>query len=66
VEGQTTRRPGEQPGESAPLSFLDHSVYSAGKRVHLKVVIVALVARIAEVGFGLSLRDSSPNVSVTR
>jgi hypothetical protein len=35
------------------------SIYSADKRTHLKVVVIALVAGIAVVGLGLSSRDSA-------
>ncbi len=38
---------------------MNHSIYSADRSTHLKVVVVALVAGIAVVGFGISARTSS-------
>jgi hypothetical protein len=38
---------------------VNHSIYSADRSTHLKVVVVALVAGIAVVGFGISARTSS-------
>ena len=38
---------------------MNHSIYSADLTTHLKVVIVALVAGILLVGFGISMRNSS-------
>jgi hypothetical protein len=35
---------------------MNHSIYSADRTTHLKVVIIALVIGIAGIGFGLSLR----------
>jgi hypothetical protein len=35
---------------------MNHSIYSADKRTHLKIVVVALVAGIVVVGLGLSSR----------
>jgi hypothetical protein len=37
---------------------MNHSIYSADKRTHIKVVVVALVAGIVVAGLGLSTRDS--------
>jgi hypothetical protein len=36
-----------------------HSIYSADRTTHLKVVIVALIAGILVAGFGISMRNSS-------
>jgi len=38
---------------------MNHSIYSADKSTHLKIVVVALVAGIAVAGFGISARTSS-------
>jgi hypothetical protein len=39
---------------------MNHSIYSADRTTHLKVVVVALIAGIAVAGFGISTR-SNPN-----
>jgi hypothetical protein len=38
---------------------MNHSIYSADRSTHLKVVVVALVAGIVVVGFGISARTNS-------
>ena len=38
---------------------MNHSIYSADRSTHLKVVAVALFAGIALAGFGISARSSS-------
>ena len=38
---------------------MNHSIYSADRSTHLKIVVVALVAGIAVAGFGISARVSS-------
>jgi hypothetical protein len=38
---------------------MNHSIYSADRTTHLKIVVIALVAGIAGVGFGLSARSGS-------
>jgi hypothetical protein len=38
---------------------MNHSIYSADRTTHLKIVVVALVAGIAVAGFGISARNSS-------
>ena len=38
---------------------MNHSIYSADRSTHLKIVVVALVAGMAVVGFGISARSSS-------
>ena len=38
---------------------MNHSIYSADRTTHLKIVIVALVAGIAVAGFGISARTGS-------
>jgi hypothetical protein len=38
---------------------MNHSIYSADRSTHLKIVVVALVAGIAVVGFGISARTYS-------
>jgi len=38
---------------------MNHSIYSADRSTHLKIVVVALVAGIAVAGFGISARSVS-------
>ena len=38
---------------------MNHSIYSADRMTHLKIVVVALVAGIVVAGFGVSARMSS-------
>jgi hypothetical protein len=38
---------------------MNHSIYSADRSTHIKIVVVALVAGIAVAGFGISARTSS-------
>ena len=38
---------------------MNHSIYSADRSTHLKIVVVALVAGIAVAGLGISARTSS-------
>jgi hypothetical protein len=37
----------------------NHSIYSADRTTHLKIVVMALVAGIAVAGFGISARSNS-------
>jgi hypothetical protein len=38
---------------------MNHSIYSADRTTHLKVVVVALVAGILVAGFGISTRNAT-------
>jgi hypothetical protein len=38
---------------------VNHSIYSADRSTHLKIVVMALVAGIAVAGFGISARNNS-------
>ena len=38
---------------------MNHSIHSADRATHLKIVLVALVAGIAVAGFGISARTNS-------
>ncbi|QDP24232.1 hypothetical protein [Bradyrhizobium cosmicum] len=38
---------------------MNHSIYSADRSTHLKIVIVALVAGITVAGFGITARTGS-------
>jgi len=40
-------------------ALMNHSIYSADRTTHLKIVVAALVAGIAVAGFGISARTSS-------
>jgi hypothetical protein len=43
---------------------MNHSIYSAERTTHLKIVVVALCAAIAAAGLALSFRDTSGDGSV--
>jgi hypothetical protein len=46
---------------------MNHSIYSADRTTHLKIVVVALVAGIAVAGLGITMRSSSDDyVQATR
>ena len=45
---------------------MNHSIYSADRTTHLKIVVVALVAGIAVAGFGISTRTTLTTVSPRR
>jgi hypothetical protein len=38
---------------------MNHSIHSADRSTHLKIVVLALVAGIAVAGFGISARTSA-------
>jgi hypothetical protein len=38
---------------------MNHSIHSADRTTHLKIVVVALIAGIAVAGFGISTRNGS-------
>jgi L-asparaginase/Glu-tRNA(Gln) amidotransferase subunit D len=38
---------------------MNHSIYSADRTTHLKIVVVALVVGILVAGFGISARNTS-------
>jgi hypothetical protein len=38
---------------------MNHSIYSADRATHMKIVVVALIAGIAVAGFGVSARLTS-------
>jgi hypothetical protein len=44
---------------------MNHSIYSADRSTHLKVVVVALVAGIAVAGFGISARSNTDGYTQT-
>ena len=44
---------------------MNHSIHSADRTTHLKIVMMALVAGIALAGFGVSMR-SDPNTGNTQ
>ena len=43
---------------------MNHSIYSADRTTHLKIVVVAMSAGIAVAGLALSFRDTSGDGSV--
>jgi len=44
---------------------MNHSIYSADRSTHLKIVVVALVAGIAVAAFGISARTTSDEYAQT-
>jgi hypothetical protein len=46
-------------------AFMNHSIYSADRSTHLKIVVVALVAGIAVAGLGISARSTSEDYTQT-
>jgi hypothetical protein len=44
---------------------MNHSIYSADRMTHLKVVVVALVAGIVVAGFGISARSTDDGYTQT-
>jgi hypothetical protein len=46
-------------GRKGREASMNHSIYSADRSTHLKIVVVALVAGIAVAGFGISARNTS-------
>jgi hypothetical protein len=44
---------------------VNHSIYSADRSTHLKIVVVALVAGIAVAAFGISARSNSDDYTQT-
>jgi hypothetical protein len=45
--------------EDALEAAMNHSIHSADRATHLKIVVMALVAGIAVAGFAISARTSS-------
>ena len=43
---------------------MNHSIYSADRTTHLKIVVVALVAGILVAGFGISTRNTTSDDGV--
>ena len=43
---------------------MNHSIYSADRTTHLKIVVVALVAGILVAGFGISTRATTTDDNV--
>ena len=44
---------------------MNHSIYSADRATHLKIVVVALVAGVVVAGFGISARTASDDYTQT-
>jgi len=45
---------------------MNHSIYSADRMTHLKIVVVALVAGTLVAGFGISTRNTSSDEGLTQ
>jgi L-asparaginase/Glu-tRNA(Gln) amidotransferase subunit D len=45
---------------------MNHSIYSADRSTHLKIVVMALVAGIAVAGFGISARNNTSDDGYTQ
>ena len=45
---------------------MNHSIYSADRMTHLKIVVVALVAGTLVAGFGISARNVSSDEGLTQ
>jgi hypothetical protein len=45
---------------------MNHSIYSADRMTHLKIVVVALVAGILVAGFSISARNTSSDEGYTQ
>ena len=45
---------------------MNHSIYSADRTTHIKIVVVALVAGIAVAGFGISARNNTSDDGYTQ
>jgi hypothetical protein len=61
--GTSVRNKAAQRRQEASMN---HSIHSADRATHLKIVIVALVAGIAVAGFGISARTSSDYTQTAR
>jgi hypothetical protein len=68
IFGSPRNRPETVAGQKSPQGSpkkatgelqMNHSIYSADRSTHRKIVIVALVAGIAVAGLGISVRSSS-------
>jgi hypothetical protein len=44
---------------------MNHSIYSADRSTHIKIVVIALVAGIAVAGFGISARNTDDGYTQT-
>jgi len=51
--------------EDGQEASMNHSIYSADRSTHLKIVAVALVAGIAVAAFGISARSTSDDYTQT-
>jgi hypothetical protein len=52
-------------GKRRQEAWMNHSIYSADRMTHLKIVAVALIAGIAVAGFGISARINPDDYSQT-
>jgi hypothetical protein len=61
---------GKPAANNAPArreeAFMNHSIHSADRATHLKIVVVALVAGIAVAGFAISARTNSDYTQTAR
>jgi hypothetical protein len=52
--------------EGGRETSMNHSIYSADRMTHLKIVVVALVAGTLVAGFGISARNTSSDEGLTQ
>jgi hypothetical protein len=52
--------------EGGQETSMNHSIYSADRMTHLKIVVVALVAGILVAGFSISARNTSSDEGYTQ
>jgi hypothetical protein len=55
----------QRGGKDARRHHMNHSIHSADRATHLKIVVVALVAGIAVAAFGISARSNSSDYTQT-
>lgn len=63
LPADTTDKPLKAGGRQE--ASMNHSIYSADRSTHLKIVVVALVAGIAVAGLGITARTSSEDYTQT-
>jgi hypothetical protein len=65
-ETDTTARGSDKRQWDGRRAWMNHSIYSADRTTHLKIVVVALVAGIAVAGFSISAHTSNSDEGYTQ